>query len=153
MAILASLPGITVSVLVGDSENPLAEYPDDGHKHAHIPALLRHKTTTNYIQSEPSFPFSFKLNVGPPYLHDCPSLAFIFVLNGVDDGPAQLCSTEHMEEVGTFECVVPGWQVVDDEGRYALRKFRFTELKTSLLPFPLLFLASLSLALMILNAD
>ena len=153
MAILASLPGITVSVLVGDSENPLAEYPDDGHEHADIPVHLRDKTTTNYIQSEPGVPFSFKLNVGPPYLHDCPSLAFIFVLNGVDDGPAQLCSQEHMEEDGMFECVVPGWQVVDDEGRYVLRRFRFTELRTSPLPFPLLFIASLSLTLKILNID
>ena len=75
------------------------------------------------------------------------------MLNGVDDGLAQLCSPEYMEEGGTFEYVVPGWQVVDDEGRYVLRKFRFTELKTSLLPFPMLLLASLSLTLKILNAD
>lgn len=130
MAILTSLPGITVSVLTADSPAPLIEYRCDEDDPS-IPAHLRHKTTTNYIQSAPGKEFSFKLNVGPPYLHDCPILAFLFVINGKDEGPYQLCSQDHLDDDDCWEGVVPGWEINIGGGRRKLFRFRFGELKTS----------------------
>jgi hypothetical protein len=130
MAILASLPGITVSILTVDSPEPLTEYPCDDEDDPSIPAHLRHKTTTNNIQSLPNKFFSFKLAVGPPYLHDCPALAFIFIINGADDGPAQLCSPDHLDDDECWECDVPSWQI-NISGRHKLIRFKFVALKTS----------------------
>ena len=80
-------------------------------------------------------------------------LAFYFMLNGVDDGPSQLCGKDHLDENQTWECIVPGWEVTDDEGTH-LRRFRFTELvvrmcTSSAYPIPF----QISLRLLILDLE
>ena len=129
MAIIASQPGITVSVLTAGSPEPLTEYRCDEDDTA-IPAHLRSKTTTTYIQSSPGEEFSFQLKISPPYKHDCPILAFAFLINGFDDGPYQLCSQDHLDDDDCWEEVVPGWQI-NVGGRLKLFRFKFRELKTS----------------------
>jgi hypothetical protein len=129
MARLPALPGVVAEILPSGSDEPLTEYPDENDKEPEdISRHLHHLTTTNFIETpEPGTGFRFKLRVEPPYRHNCPMLAFYFVLNGLDDGPGQLCGQDHLEDDGTWECIVPGWEVTDDEGTH-LRRFRFTEL-------------------------
>jgi hypothetical protein len=127
MARITAVPGFSAEIIAQGSDKPLTEYPDETMPEG-ISRHLRHLTTTNFIETpEPGIPFSFKLRVEPPYKHSCPMLAFYFVLNGVDDGPGQLCGKDHLDENGTWECIVPGWEVTDDEGTH-LRRFQFTEL-------------------------
>lgn len=127
MARITAVPGISAEIIAQGSETPLIEYPDETTPED-ISRYLRHLTTTNFIETpEPGTPFSFKLRFEPPYKHSCPMIAFYFMLNGVDDGPGQLCGKNHLDEDGTWEFIVPGWEVTDDEGTH-LRRFRFTEL-------------------------
>ena len=137
MAILKALPGITVSVLTADSPDALIEYPCDEDS-AYIPQHWRHKSTTNYLQCTPNKTFSFKLTVGPPYTLDCPMLAFIILLDGRDDGPAELCHPGDMIG-GRWEYLVPGYELEDQDdqdGKTKLYEFAFTDLKTSRLSCP-----------------
>jgi hypothetical protein len=129
MARLPSLPGIVVEIIPSGTKEPLNEYLDEDEKKPEdVSRHLHHLTTVNFIQTpEPGTPFSFKLRVEPPYKHSCPMLAFYFVLNGVDDGPGQLCGRDHLDDKETWECIVPGWQVTGEQGTY-LRRFQFTEL-------------------------
>jgi hypothetical protein len=134
MARVTAVPGIAVEIISHGSDKPLTEYPDETTQED-ISRHLRHITTTNFVETpEPGTPFSFKLRVEPPYEHSCPMLAFYFTLNGADDGPSQLCEKDRLDENQTWECIVPGWEVTDDEGTY-LRRFRFTELLVRMCTF------------------
>jgi hypothetical protein len=80
-----------------------------------------------------------------PYKHDCPVLGFYVVLNGVGDGPGQLCHIVAMRSLGDWWVnVVWVWEVVERDGRTHMRRFRFMELKISKFqpPFLPLFLLS-----------
>jgi hypothetical protein len=142
MAILPTLPGITVTVLSTTPDSPipvpLTEYSDDQDP-IDVPIHIRHKSTTNYIQCIPGAPFSFMLKVAPPYKHDCPILGFEFRLNGVQDGDFQLCHREDLEpEEGgdtVWEDEVKGLELLevgkDGVERMVFRRFKFAEMKTS----------------------
>lgn len=132
MAILSSLPGITVSVLTADSADPVIEYPCD-EEAADVPADQRHKATTKFIQSSPGKKFAFKLNIDPSHKHDklkCPMLAFVFIINGIDEGSGQLYHPMFLDAKGCWEHIVWGWQIKRG-GQTVLIPFKFAVLKTS----------------------
>ncbi|KAG0652300.1 hypothetical protein D0Z07_0891 [Hyphodiscus hymeniophilus] len=131
MAVLSTLrgvQGISVSVVTADSPDPLTEYLCDEDEEQ-IPEDWRHKTTTNWLQCTDTAEFSFKLNIDPPYRFDCPALAFVFILDGKDEGPREVCLRSYLKK-GHWECIVAGFQMDNPEtGERELHPFTFVDLK------------------------
>ncbi|KAI9648566.1 hypothetical protein NHQ30_003202 [Ciborinia camelliae] len=126
MAIIPRVPGISVSIHLGDSPEPLAEYPDNDIDNK-VSAYIRKRTTSCYIQSTPGTPFSFHLKIEPPYEINCPYLGVWFCVND-NDGDAEMYGPGHFNEEGILTDVLKGHAVVDEMGAMKMREFAFCEL-------------------------
>lgn len=134
MAIIPNVPGITVSIHLGDSPEPLAEYPDNDNDPS-VTRYIARRTTSCYIQSTPGTPFSFHVKIEPPYAIDCPYLGFWYCVND-NDGDAELYGPGHFSEDGILTDVIEGHAVVDYTGSMKMRMFSFCKLDVSKYNFP-----------------
>ncbi|KAE9368743.1 hypothetical protein N431DRAFT_347016 [Stipitochalara longipes BDJ] len=126
MAILASLPGIEVSVIV--KEQSLAEYFDDD-----FDLVLEPITVSNYIQSETGKEFSIKLVVKDPFNLSYPTLGFQIYVDGVKVREPLLRRTKFEQGDGYWESMWSGIKLStgDDEQNCVEHPFKFSEIHTS----------------------
>lgn len=124
MAILPSLPGISVTVHNGQGELP--EYPDaepDVVEDLESPSSV---VVSNYIEAPPDGgPFWLKLSVEAPFKHGPNRIIFEF------EGPNGLnlvtsCGLQNMKKGKTWEDTFQGY---GDERRPIYRSFQFMKLK------------------------
>jgi hypothetical protein len=81
MAILRSLPGISVTMHTGKGQ--LTEYPDDEPEHVEGLQVSQDRVVSNYVEGESGELFWFQLRVDKPYdSHSSHPLSFRFELNG-----------------------------------------------------------------------
>jgi hypothetical protein len=127
MAVLSSLPGI--SVTVHNAEGELPEYTDsepDVVKNLKSPSSV---VVSNYIEAPSDGGlFWLKFRVEPPYKHDGygiefrPEISGVYIKNGV------ICHPQDMEVDGSWEAVLKHTHTIDENG-LVLRYFQFAKLK------------------------
>jgi hypothetical protein len=127
MAILPSLPGI--SVTVHNAKGQLPEYADaepDVVKNLRSPSSV---VVSNYIEAPPDGgPFWPKFRVDAPYTHGPHRIYFMVNIPGVDIRRGMSCGPSDVKEERSWENVLEGYDDIDERGP-VYRNFQFTKLK------------------------
>lgn len=127
MAILSSLPGI--SVTVHNAQGQLPEYADaepDVVKKLESPTSV---VVSNYIEAPPDGgPFWLKFRVEAPYMHNPNSIMFRYDIPGTNIIVGRNCWPLDLENKESWESVFKGYAATH-EGGEIFRSFQFTKLK------------------------
>ena len=129
MAILASVPGIEVTIWCNGSQ--LQEYPDDGGEG--IEPTVEHKTITKYVESTADAEFSIRFTIMPPFELGRKYLGFFITLDGETDNVGNLCSQLDLDENGEWNFEVQGLESLNEECAIE-RAFKFGKLLLSMNP-------------------
>lgn len=127
MAVLSSLPGISITVHNGQGQLP--EYADaepDVVKNLKSPSSV---VVSNYIEApSDGGPFYLKFRVEAPYMHNPHSILFRYVIPGTSSSIGKSCRPIDLENKESWETALDGYNYTHERGR-VLRSFQFTKLK------------------------
>jgi hypothetical protein len=83
MAVLDTLPGLTVSIHVDDE--PLPAYEDDTKEETPDDPVAQYqvaRTLCKYVEAKSDKEFCIEMFLDPPYIMHCPALVFVCWIDG-----------------------------------------------------------------------
>jgi hypothetical protein len=138
MAVLESLPGLTVSIHVDGQ--PLPEYEDHTEEETPDGPVAEYqaaRTVCRYVEALSDKDFCIKTSLDAPYIMDCPSLMFPCWVDG-NPAPAKvLKKTHHLDRIQGDLVVYPLQMMVEGvtveapgrSDQEFLKKFRFAKIE------------------------
>jgi hypothetical protein len=139
MAVLDTLPGLTVSIHV-DGE-PLPEYEDDTEEETPDDPVAQYqvaRTLCKYVEAISDKEFCIEMSLDPPYRMDCPALVFPCWIDGNLADEVVLHQAEFPKEIRRGRVISPVGTALDGVGveapgvknREFLKKFKFVKIET-----------------------